>query len=185
MPLKTCLWFCHSESLNAKLAVWLRSACQVYHLLKALSSSALRLSGSLLFTLFLGCLEKISLLFLIKMPADWIVWKASGGIRAICSRYCQRQSMSSDSYVILYLIAWNTSLFPCFLGFSLGLKHIQPNVFKSFFQETISHQYDVLQLRACMKLHQCYDCYCIFIYLRKVTMNLNLWVFLSVVQKLV
>lgn len=130
MPLKTCLWFCHSESLNAKLAVWLRSACQVYHLLKALSSSALRLSGSLLFTLFLGCLEKISLLFLIKMPADWIVWKASGGIRAICSRYCQRQSMSSDSYVILYLIAWNTSLFPCFLGFSLGLKHIQPNVFK-------------------------------------------------------
>lgn len=74
MPLKTCLWFCHSESINAKLAVWLRSACQVYHLLKALSSSALRLSGSLLFTLFLGCLEKISLLFLIKMPADWIVY---------------------------------------------------------------------------------------------------------------
>lgn len=35
----------------------------------------------------------------------------------------------------------------------------------------------MLRLRACMKLHQCYDCYCIFIYLRKVTMNLNLWVF--------
>lgn len=70
MSLKTCSQFCDSESQNAKLCMCLMSVCKAYHLLKALSSSVLRLSGSLLFTLFSDCLKKISLLFLIKLPAD-------------------------------------------------------------------------------------------------------------------